>query len=78
MNNLISLKDLRIKLTSYTKRVEEKGDSFLVLRKSKPVFKIVPVEDESWETVIDFTQIDPKGVPARKVAETLRKLDAKT
>ena len=76
MENLVSLKDLRLKLTNYTKRVEEKGDSFLVLRKSKPVFKIIPVEDASWETIIDFTEIDPTGVPAKKVVEALKKLNA--
>ena len=76
MENLVSLKDLRLKLTNYTKRVEEKGDSFLVLRKSKPVFKIIPVEDASWETIIDFTEIDPTGVPAKKVVEALKKINA--
>ena len=70
MFNLVPLKELRQKLTDYTKRAE-KGESFLVLRKSKPVFKIVPVEEETWETIIDFTQIDPKGVPLSKVIKAL-------
>lgn len=74
MNNLVSLKDLRVKLTDYTKRVSEKGDSFIVLRKSKPVFKIVPIEEDSWETVIDFTEIDPHGVPVQKVKRALTEL----
>ncbi|OIO18789.1 MAG: hypothetical protein CO029_00020 [Candidatus Magasanikbacteria bacterium CG_4_9_14_0_2_um_filter_41_10] len=62
MNNLVSLKELRTKLTNYTKRVSERGDSFIVLKKSKPVFKIVPIEEDSWETVADFTKIDTTGV----------------
>lgn len=67
MEKLVSLKELRTRLTHYTKRVSNQGDSFLVLKKSKPVFKIVPVDEEVWETVIDFTAIDSKGVPLSKV-----------
>jgi len=74
MNNLVSLKEIRTKLTEYTKRVEENGEAFLVLRKSKPVFKIVPVEEDSWETVVDFTKINPKGVPVVKVKKALQEM----
>lgn len=62
MHNLVSLKNFRTKLTDYTRLVSEHGNSFIVLRKSKPVFKIVPIEEDSWETVVDFTKIDKKGV----------------
>ncbi len=62
MNNLVSLKEFRTKLTDYTRLVSEKKNSFIVLKKSKPVFKIVPIEEDSWETVVDFTKIDKKGV----------------
>jgi antitoxin (DNA-binding transcriptional repressor) of toxin-antitoxin stability system len=74
MNNLVSLKDLRTKLTDYTRLVSEHGNSFIVLKKSKPVFKIVPIEEDSWETVVDFTEIDKKGVSfadVKKVAAEL-------
>ena len=74
MKNLVSLKDIRLKLTEYTKRVEENGESFLVLRKSKPVFKIVPVETDSWETIVNFTEIDPQGVPVNKVKQALSEI----
>ncbi|MFH1405193.1 MAG: type II toxin-antitoxin system prevent-host-death family antitoxin [Patescibacteria group bacterium] len=73
MDNLIALKDLRIKLTDYTKRAE-RGESFLVIRKSKPVFKIVPIEEKGWETIVDFTQIDPKGILISKVLKTLKEM----
>ncbi|HEX9664352.1 MAG TPA: hypothetical protein VGA49_00870 [Patescibacteria group bacterium] len=63
MEKFVSLKNFRLKLTDYAKRIEKKGESFLVLKRSKAVFKVVPVEEENWETIIDFTQIDPKGVP---------------
>lgn len=54
-----------------------KGKSFLVVRKSKPVFKIVPPEmEEQWEAVADFTAIDKNGVSAKEVLKELRKLNA--
>jgi len=76
MRNMLSIKDFRTKLTDYTKRVSENGDSFIVLKKSKPVFKVVPIDaDEGeWQTIIDFTEIDPKGVSfddVRKAAKDL-------
>jgi len=74
MNNLVSLKQLRTRLTDYTALIEDKGLTFIVLRKSKPVFKIIPVEQESWETVVDFTQIDPAGAPLSRVKKTLEKM----
>ncbi|MEK9196226.1 MAG: hypothetical protein AAB914_02545 [Patescibacteria group bacterium] len=40
------------------------GKSYIVKRKSKALFKIVPLEEAVWETVIDFTEISPKGVDA--------------
>jgi len=67
MNNLVSLKELRTKLSDYTKRVSEHGDSFIILKKSKHVFKIVPIEEDSWETVVDFTEIDKTGVSFENV-----------
>jgi len=74
MNNLVSLKELRTKLTDYTRLVSEKGNSFVVLRKSKPVFKIVPIEEDSWETVGDFTQINKKGVSFEDVKRVATEL----
>ncbi len=74
MNNLVSLKDLRTKLTNYTKLVSEKGASFIVLKKSKPVFKIVPIEEDSWETVVDFTAISNKGVSFADVKKAAAEL----
>ena len=74
MYNIIPLKQFRIKLTQYAKQVSEHGNSFIVLKKSKPLFKIVPIDEDSWDTVVDFTQIDPKGVPLNKVKQALEEL----
>ena len=77
MSNLISLKELRLNLSDYTDRVMVNNESFLVLRRSKPAFKIVPFnKDEKWETIVDFTEIDPLGVPASKVQAALAELIA--
>lgn len=62
MKNLIGLKEFRQNVESYSKKIA-KGESFIVLRKSKPLFKVVPVsESEIWEPVIDFTEINKQGV----------------
>jgi hypothetical protein len=32
-------------------------------------------EEAGWETVVDFTKIDPRGVPAEKVLAVLRRMN---
>lgn len=74
--NILGLKELRENMQKYASRVE-KGESFIVVKKSKPVFKLVPAEsEEEWETVADFTKINKNGVPAKEVLKVLRKLNA--
>ena len=76
MKNIICLKDLRENINSYIAGVE-KGQSFLVVRKSKPVFKIVsPIYEEKWETVADFTKLNKNGISAREILKELKKLNA--
>jgi len=74
--NIIGLKELRENTDSYISQVE-KGRSFTVVRRSKPIFKMVPVDewgDEGkWKTLIDFTKINPRGVPVEEVLKALRK-----
>lgn len=73
MDKIIGLKELRENTESYIKAVEKKGDSFIVVRRSKPVFKIAPIneEDEKWETIIDFTKIKKGGVDVKDVLARL-------
>lgn len=61
MVNIIGVKKLREKLSEYAEKVR-KGHSFVVTKRSKPLFKIVPVEQERWEQVIDFTRARKGGV----------------
>ena len=72
----VGLKDLRENMDTYIKRVR-KGESLTIFRRSEPVFRITPVDaddEEGWETVIDFTEINPNGVPAEDVLKALRKM----
>ena len=74
MHNLINLKDLRENVTKYASRID-KGDSFIVMKRSKPLFKICPVDEDGWETVIDFTQFRKGGMPVDEVIKALEALD---
>ncbi|MBU3925475.1 hypothetical protein KKB43_00535 [Patescibacteria group bacterium] len=62
MENLIALKDLRLNMEKYATLVKS-GKSFIVLKQSKPLFRIIPIdEDNNWEEVVNFTKIKKGGV----------------
>ncbi len=62
MEKIIGLKDLRQKMSEYAEKVKA-GKSFIVVRRSKPLFKITPIEeDEIWEPVVNFTKIKKGGI----------------
>ncbi|MEX0877434.1 MAG: type II toxin-antitoxin system prevent-host-death family antitoxin [Candidatus Spechtbacterales bacterium] len=74
--DIIGLKELRLHMDKYIKKVH-RGESFTVVRRSRPVFRITPPDEEGqWEVVTDFTQINKNGVDARKILKELRKLNA--
>lgn len=75
MDQVINLRDLRENVASYAKRVK-KGDSFIVMKRSQPLFRISPVEEEGWETVVDFTKYRKGGMPAEQVIQALEELEA--
>jgi len=75
-NSIVGLKELRENINTYIAEVR-KGKSFIIIRKSKPIFKIVPSElEDQWETVADFTRINKHGVSATTILKELRKLNA--
>lgn len=80
MENLVGLKELRQNMDSYVRKVQ-KGQSFVVLKQSKPLFRIVPLDiwgDEGeWETLIDFTKIRKGGIAAEELLKRLKALDRK-
>lgn len=74
----VSLKELRENMEDYIRRVD-KGERFTVLRRSRPVFTLGPVDEkhedeDGWETVIDFTKIRKGGVAVSDVKKALRKM----
>ena len=78
-NAIIGLKELRENTDTFISQVE-RGKSFIVVRRSKPVFKITPPDeaDELWETVVDFTEFYKNGVPAKQLLKKLRSLNGKS
>ena len=71
MRNLITLKELRLNMEKYAEGTR-RGESFLVIKRSKPLFKITPIGDEEgWEEVVDFTKIKKGGI---NIKEILRRL----
>jgi prevent-host-death family protein len=77
--NIIGLKELRLNAENYIKEVG-KGKSFVIVRRSKPIFKITPVDewgDEgTWKTIADFSKDKRGGMPADdflKALQTVKK-----
>lgn len=70
MDKLIGLKEFRENVESYTAKVNL-GQSFIVLKKSKPVFKISPVDEGGWEEVVDLTKIRRGGVNIKDLISRL-------
>lgn len=74
--NIIGLKELRLNFDRYI-RATNRGETFLVMKKSEPAFKIAPVDDslneEKWETLADFSSEVGGGVKATKLLEALKK-----
>ena len=69
---ILGLKELRENMQKYASRIE-KGESFIIVKKSKPLFKISSLDEdiELWETVIDFTKIRKGGIPAKELLSKL-------
>lgn len=76
LKNNVGLKELRANMETYIQRVQN-GDSITVFRRSTPLFNITPVTDSEtqWETVLDFTELNPNGVSGKDVLEAIKKID---
>lgn len=70
MENIISVKNLRQNMADYARQVE-KGVSFIVFKRSKPLFRVSPVQDEIWEEALDFTKIKKGGVDIKDILSRL-------
>ena len=72
MDNLIGLKELRENVDTYVSEVQ-KGKSFIVVRRSRPLFKLSPPDEDSelWERIIDFTKIKKGGIAIKNLLSRL-------
>ena len=70
--HILGLKELREHIHKYASLVK-KVQSFIVVRKSKPLFKVSSVDEDEglWETIIDFTKIRKGGIPAKELLARL-------
>jgi len=68
---IVALKDFRLNAPKYIAALE-KGESFVVVKRSRPVFRLEPV-DEVWETVGDFSSMKNGGVSAKALLQKLTK-----
>ena len=72
MAETIELGELKEHVGRYAARAQ-RGESFVVSDRSRPIFKITPVNahEEDWEEVIDFRKIKKGGV---KLSDLLARL----
>lgn len=72
MQKIVGLKEFRTNVDTYSKRVRA-GESFIILKRSEPLFKITPVIDTEtdWEEIIDFTKIKKRGVNIKDLLSRL-------
>lgn len=74
MSQTIGLRELRENFGKYIQEVD-KGEEFIVMKKSQAIFKIVPVEDAQWEEVIDFTRFRKRGIEIKELIKRLKDID---
>ena len=68
----MGLKELRENMEKYASLIK-KGKSFIVVKRSKPLFKISSIDEDDglWETVVDFTRLKKGGIPAEELLSRL-------
>ncbi len=63
MEKIVGLKEFRNNLSVFEKIIQKEGEGFVVVRRSKPLFRVTPIENEKeWEEVVDFTKVKKGGV----------------
>lgn len=61
MRNLVALKEFRQDVEKFAGRVA-KGGTLIVTKRSRPLFRVGPVDDGTWEEVVDFTKFKRGGI----------------
>ncbi len=69
---IVGLRELRENLPVYISAID-RGASFTVVRRSKPIFNITPIDtdNEIWEAVADFSLIKKGGVNIKDILNRL-------
>ena len=67
---IVPFKEFRLNAPKYIKMLEG-GASFLVIKRSRPAFRLEPVS-EVWETIGDFSSVRGGGVSAKKLLQALK------
>ncbi len=71
MDKIIGLKQLRENIDLYVSAVQKDG-ALIVVRRSRPLFKMAPLdEEEQWQEVADFTKIRKGGVNIKDILSRL-------
>lgn len=71
MEKIIGLKEFRSEVAKVATEVA-KGRSFVVVKRSKPLFRVAPLEqDFEWEEVADFTKIRKGGINIKDILKRL-------
>lgn len=68
--NIIGLREFRENTKTLISDIQ-KGSSFIVMKKNKPIFKVSPITNEKWEEVIDFTKIKKGRIDIDELLERL-------
>lgn len=83
MTKLIPIKEFRKNLAHYAD-LAEKGMTIVVIRRSEPSFKVIPLHedprgsDREWADCIDFTEGGKKrGIPARQLLKKIQEFEKK-
>ena len=76
-SQIIGLKDLRVNMDKYIKAVD-KGQSFTVVRRSKPIFAVTPLDEwgdpvGEWSEGLDFRDMPGGGMLAEDFLKLLKK-----
>ena len=78
---IIGLKVLRENMEKYIGEVR-RGKSFVVVRRSQPVFKVTPAVDEwgdegVWEKILDLTRGQDKSLSASELLKKIKRFNAR-
>lgn len=61
MENIIPLREFRENVAKYASRVAA-GESLIITKRARALFRVAPLDEGAWEEVIDFTKVKRGGV----------------